>query len=101
MISGYREKVFAIIGVKVYAAGLYVNPSILSKLDAWKGQSAAQIQDDMPLFKSFFEGNNDMLFNFESLISLCYLNISELPVDILFKCRTYGEIDADCPGERC
>ncbi|MBA0632700.1 hypothetical protein Godav_001394, partial [Gossypium davidsonii] len=53
--TGYREKVFAIIGVKVYAAGLYVNPSILSKLDAWKGQSAAQIQDDMPLFKSFFE----------------------------------------------
>ncbi|KAB1995704.1 hypothetical protein ES319_D13G178200v1 [Gossypium barbadense] len=53
--TGYREKVFAIIGVKVYAAGLYVNPSILSKLDAWKGRSAAQIQDDMPLFKSFFE----------------------------------------------
>ncbi|KAB1669657.1 hypothetical protein ES319_1Z022700v1 [Gossypium barbadense] len=50
-----QEKVFAIIGVKVYAAGLYVNPSILSKLDAWKGRSAAQIQDDMPLFKSFFE----------------------------------------------
>lgn len=34
--TGYREKVFAIIGVKVYAAGLYVNQSILSKLNAWK-----------------------------------------------------------------
>ncbi|XWS10819.1 hypothetical protein CRYUN_Cryun38cG0030700 [Craigia yunnanensis] len=34
--TGYREKVLAIIGVKVYAAGLYVNQSILSKLDAWK-----------------------------------------------------------------
>ncbi|XP_022717411.1 fatty-acid-binding protein 3, chloroplastic [Durio zibethinus] len=53
--TGYREKVFAIIGVKVYAAGLYVNQSILSKLDAWKGRSAAQIQDDFSLFKSIFE----------------------------------------------
>ncbi|GMJ11390.1 fatty-acid-binding protein 3 [Hibiscus trionum] len=53
--TGYREKVFAIIGVKVYAAGLYVNQSILSKLDAWKGRSATQLQDDMFLFKSIFE----------------------------------------------
>ncbi|PPD78394.1 hypothetical protein GOBAR_DD24688 [Gossypium barbadense] len=64
--TGYREKVFAIIGVKVYAAGLYVNPSILSKLDAWKGRSAAQIQDDMPLFKSFFEEVNCQLTFFLS-----------------------------------
>ncbi|XVF04449.1 hypothetical protein REPUB_Repub05bG0083900 [Reevesia pubescens] len=53
--TGYREKVFAIIGVKVYAAGLYVNQSILKKLDAWKGWSAAQSRDDLPLFKSIFE----------------------------------------------
>ncbi|XP_038996707.1 fatty-acid-binding protein 3, chloroplastic isoform X2 [Hibiscus syriacus] len=53
--TGYREKVFAIIGVKVYAAGLYVDQSILSKLDAWKGRSATQLQDDMFLFKSIFE----------------------------------------------
>lgn len=53
--TGYREKVFAIIGVKVYAAGLYVNQSILSKLDAWKGWLASQIQDDLSLFKSIFE----------------------------------------------
>ena len=68
MISGYREKVFAIIGVKVYAAGLYVNQSILSKLDAWKGQPAAQIQDDLSLFNSIFEGNNDLICHYKSLI---------------------------------
>ncbi|XP_059662789.1 fatty-acid-binding protein 3, chloroplastic [Cornus florida] len=52
--NGYREKVFAIIGVKVYAAGLYVNQSIKSKLDAWKGRSAAEIQGDSSLFDSIF-----------------------------------------------
>ncbi|XWS27424.1 hypothetical protein CRYUN_Cryun26dG0114100 [Craigia yunnanensis] len=36
-------------------AGLHVNQSILSKLDAWKGRPAAQIQDDLSLFKSIFE----------------------------------------------
>lgn len=53
--TGCREKVFAIIGVKVYAAGLYADRAILCKLDAWKGKSAAQIQDDLSLFKSIFE----------------------------------------------
>ncbi|OMO74651.1 Chalcone isomerase [Corchorus capsularis] len=53
--TGYREKVFAIIGVKVYAAGLYANQSIIGKLDAWKGWPAAQIQDDVSLFKTIFE----------------------------------------------
>ncbi|KAL7186122.1 hypothetical protein ACSBR2_027970 [Camellia fascicularis] len=53
--TGYREKVFAIIGVKVYAAGLYVNQSILSTLDAWKGQSAQEIQDDSYLFGAIFQ----------------------------------------------
>ncbi|XVE52989.1 hypothetical protein DITRI_Ditri02bG0168900 [Diplodiscus trichospermus] len=53
--TGYREKVFAIIGVKVYAAGLYVNQSILSKLDSWKGRAVVQVQDDLTLFKSIFE----------------------------------------------
>ncbi|XWS16825.1 hypothetical protein CRYUN_Cryun33cG0013700 [Craigia yunnanensis] len=52
MISGYREKVFAVIGVKAYAAGLYVNQSFLSKLGAWKVRSAALIQDDLSLFNS-------------------------------------------------
>ncbi|GLT57340.1 hypothetical protein SLA2020_303190 [Shorea laevis] len=50
--TGYREKVFAIIGVKVYAAGLYVNLSILSQLNAWKGQSTAEIQESPSLFNS-------------------------------------------------
>lgn len=62
MISGCREKVFAIIGVKVYAAGLYADRAILCKLDAWKGKSAAQIQDDLSLFKSIFEGKNDLIY---------------------------------------
>ncbi|KAL3733963.1 hypothetical protein ACJRO7_023332 [Eucalyptus globulus] len=53
--TGYREKVFAIIGVKVYAAGLYINPSIFSKLDAWKGKSAADIQENRSLFNSIFQ----------------------------------------------
>uniref|UniRef100_A0A5B7BSE0 Chalcone-flavonone isomerase family protein n=1 Tax=Davidia involucrata TaxID=16924 RepID=A0A5B7BSE0_DAVIN len=53
--TGYREKVFAIIGVKVYAAGLYVNQSIISKLDGWKGRSAAEIQEDSSLFDSVFQ----------------------------------------------
>lgn len=53
--TGYREKVFAIIGVKVYAAGLYVNPSILSTLSTWKGQSASEIQENSALFSSIFQ----------------------------------------------
>ncbi|XP_030552104.1 fatty-acid-binding protein 3, chloroplastic isoform X2 [Rhodamnia argentea] len=52
--TGYREKVFAIIGVKVYAAGLYVNPSISSKLSAWKGKLAADILEDRSLVNSIF-----------------------------------------------
>lgn len=53
--TGYREKVFAIIGVKIYAAGLYMNQSILSGLDAWKGQSSQKIQEDSSLFNSIFQ----------------------------------------------
>ncbi|KAI5332865.1 PREDICTED: chalcone [Prunus dulcis] len=53
--TGYREKVFAIIGVKVYAAGLYVNQSILNSLNAWKGRSAAEIQEDSSLFSTIFQ----------------------------------------------
>ncbi|KAB2623517.1 fatty-acid-binding protein 3-like [Pyrus ussuriensis x Pyrus communis] len=52
--TGYREKVFAIIGVKVYAAGLYANLSILNSLNAWKGRSTAEIQEDSSLFSSIF-----------------------------------------------
>ncbi|KAF8080033.1 hypothetical protein N665_0980s0017 [Sinapis alba] len=53
--TGFREKKFAIIGVKVYAAGLYVNESILSGLSAWKGRSADEIQNDSSLFGSIFQ----------------------------------------------
>ncbi|XP_047951297.1 fatty-acid-binding protein 3, chloroplastic [Salvia hispanica] len=53
--TGYREKVFAIIGVKVYAAGLYANPSIFSKLDAWKGRSSAELQKDSSLFDAIYQ----------------------------------------------
>ncbi|KAK4355336.1 hypothetical protein RND71_024307 [Anisodus tanguticus] len=53
--TGYREKIFAIIGVKVYAAGLYVNDSVFSRLDAWRGRSAAEIQQDPNLFNMIFE----------------------------------------------
>ncbi|CAI9088902.1 OLC1v1023356C1 [Oldenlandia corymbosa var. corymbosa] len=52
--TGYREKVFAIIGVKVYAAGLYVNQSVLAKLDAWKGSSSADLQQDSAIFDTIF-----------------------------------------------
>ncbi|CAJ2659460.1 unnamed protein product [Trifolium pratense] len=53
--TGYREKVFAIIGVKVYAAGLYLNQSIISELNAWKGQSKDAIQGNSSLFKTIFQ----------------------------------------------
>ncbi|KAJ4917915.1 Fatty-acid-binding protein 3 [Raphanus sativus] len=53
--TGFREKKFAIIGVKVYAAGLYVDESILSGLIPWKGKSADEIQRDSSLFSSIFQ----------------------------------------------
>ncbi|MQM07403.1 hypothetical protein Taro_040240 [Colocasia esculenta] len=53
--TGYREKVFAIIGVKVYAAGFYVDPSIAETLHEWKGRPATEILDDPSLFKSIFQ----------------------------------------------
>ncbi|XP_051135589.1 fatty-acid-binding protein 3, chloroplastic isoform X2 [Andrographis paniculata] len=47
--TGYREKVFAIIKVKVYAAALYTNPSIFGKLDPWKGHSSEELEQDSSL----------------------------------------------------
>ena len=58
MIPGYREKVFAIIGVKVYAAGLYVDRAVMSHLSTWKGQSANVIQGNSALFKSILQCND-------------------------------------------
>ncbi|KAK6946577.1 Chalcone isomerase [Dillenia turbinata] len=53
--TGYREKVFAIIGVKVYAAGFYVNPSLANSLIDWKGRSAVEMEKDALFFKPIFE----------------------------------------------
>ncbi|XP_028754379.1 uncharacterized protein LOC114713868 [Neltuma alba] len=53
--TGYREKVFAIVGVKVYAAGLYLNQSITSQLNAWQGQPVDAIQGNSSLFKTIFQ----------------------------------------------
>ncbi|XP_052178584.1 fatty-acid-binding protein 3, chloroplastic [Diospyros lotus] len=53
--TGYREKVFAIIGVKVYAAGLYVNRSVISSLGTWKDRTAQEIQEDSSLFDTIFQ----------------------------------------------
>ncbi|KAK4420453.1 Fatty-acid-binding protein 3, chloroplastic [Sesamum alatum] len=53
--TGYREKIFAIIGVKVYAAGLYTNQSVFSKLDAWKGRSSIELQQDSSIFDAIFQ----------------------------------------------
>ncbi|KAL3849361.1 hypothetical protein ACJIZ3_011243 [Penstemon smallii] len=55
--AGYREKVFAIIGVKVYAAALYANQSIFSKLDSWKGRSASEVQKDSSLYDAIFQAS--------------------------------------------
>lgn len=57
-VAGYREKVFAIIGVKVYAAGFYAEPSIGERLDAWKGKPAAEILEDGSLFNLILQGIN-------------------------------------------
>ncbi|KAJ8430651.1 hypothetical protein Cgig2_000642 [Carnegiea gigantea] len=53
--TGYREKVFAIIGVKVYAAGFYVNPFMLKDLSPWKGKSSNEVEKDSAVFRSIYE----------------------------------------------
>ncbi|KAH1148673.1 hypothetical protein GYH30_043349 [Glycine max] len=55
--TGYREKVFAIIGVKVYAAGLYLDQSVTQELNAWKGQSKDAIQGNSSLFETIFQSS--------------------------------------------
>ncbi|XP_057515938.1 fatty-acid-binding protein 3, chloroplastic isoform X2 [Amaranthus tricolor] len=57
--TGYREKVFAIIGVKVYAAGLYVNPSLLNELISWKGKAKLEIEQDLALFQSIYLSSSE------------------------------------------
>ncbi|KAL5075397.1 hypothetical protein RYX36_014381, partial [Vicia faba] len=53
--TGFREKVFAIIGVKVYAAGLYLNQSIVTDLKGWKWKSKDVIQGTSSLFNTIFQ----------------------------------------------
>ncbi|XP_073311828.1 fatty-acid-binding protein 3, chloroplastic-like [Primulina huaijiensis] len=55
--AGYREKVIAIIGVKVYAAGLYANPTIFSKLSEWRGRSSEELQQDSLFFDAIFKAS--------------------------------------------
>ncbi|XP_020688813.1 fatty-acid-binding protein 3, chloroplastic isoform X2 [Dendrobium catenatum] len=57
--SGFREKTFAIIGVKVYAAGFYTKSSIKLTLDALKGKPAGTVLEDSSLFKSVYQAPLD------------------------------------------
>lgn len=52
---GFREKKIAIISVKVYAAGLYVDATITSYLVAWSGKLESQIEQDNLFFNAVFE----------------------------------------------
>ncbi|XP_026658884.2 fatty-acid-binding protein 3, chloroplastic isoform X2 [Phoenix dactylifera] len=67
--TGYREKVFAIIGIKVYAAGFYAEPSIRERLDAWKGKPAAEILDDCSLFSSILQDGKTFWNALDDVIS--------------------------------
>ncbi|XP_072960265.1 fatty-acid-binding protein 3, chloroplastic [Typha angustifolia] len=53
--TGFREKIFAIIGVKVYAAGFYVEGLIRDSLDAVKGKSSSDILEDSSVFYTIYE----------------------------------------------
>mgnify|MGYP003366262896 CR=1 FL=1 len=95
MVVGYREKVFAIIGVKVYAAGLYVNQSILYSLHAWKGRSAAEIQEDSSLFNSIFLCNNHKKYASSLPHTLAHIEDANVTFP---NCSSFGEIVTDCSG---
>lgn len=47
---------FAIIGVKVYGAGFFVDPSIKEHLSPFKGYSDKEISDDSSIFDSICNG---------------------------------------------
>lgn len=99
-ILGYREKIFAIIGVKVYAAGLYVNDSVFSSLDAWRGRSAADIQQDPSLFNKIFEGESAMLNCLTGEMGRRSYHLSDAKNDSM-NCSGFGEIFTYCAGQRC
>nr|CAD1842519.1 unnamed protein product [Ananas comosus var. bracteatus] len=54
-VLGYREKVFAIIGVKVYAAAFYVGSSVTENLHSWNGKSAADILEASSVFTFLYQ----------------------------------------------
>lgn len=97
-MTGYREKVFAIIGVKVYAAGLYASRSLVENLNAWKGRSAAEIQKDSSLFSTVFEGVHDHFPYF--FADFIFQNLSPHDMNFLMY-STSGEIVTDCASSRC
>ncbi|KAL3675575.1 hypothetical protein R1sor_025523 [Riccia sorocarpa] len=49
---GVREKKVAILKVKVYAVGLYVEPSVVSSLEQWKSKGASNLEKDEAFFKA-------------------------------------------------
>ncbi|KAL2607974.1 hypothetical protein R1flu_026547 [Riccia fluitans] len=49
---GVREKKVAILKVKVYAVGLYVEPSVVSSLEQWKSKGASGLEKDEAFFKA-------------------------------------------------
>ncbi|KAI4321786.1 hypothetical protein MLD38_035129 [Melastoma candidum] len=53
----FQEKVFVVIGSKVYTAGLYTNQLIVPKLNAGKGIPKAEIHSHESSFNSIFRGN--------------------------------------------
>ncbi|OAY70417.1 Fatty-acid-binding protein 3, chloroplastic, partial [Ananas comosus] len=55
MLESYREKVFAIIGVKVYAAAFYVGSSVTENLHSWNGKSAADILEASSVFTFLYQ----------------------------------------------
>lgn len=80
-----------IIGVKVYAAGLYVSRSLVEKLNAWKGRPAAEIQNDSTLLSTLFEGVHNL---FPYFVALQFKNSN--PHDMKFViCSTCGKIITD------
>ncbi|KAI4388236.1 hypothetical protein MLD38_000583 [Melastoma candidum] len=48
----FRDKVFVVIGVKVYPEGLYTDQLIVPNWNAWKGMSKAEIHRDESFFNS-------------------------------------------------
>lgn len=54
--AGVRiKKVFAAVKVKVYAVGLYVDPSAVSSLQAWKSKGTKEIEKDESFSKTLID----------------------------------------------